>query len=666
AEKLVGLRYFEVARKFTIYEKGEPLEITETNQFLRSANRIRANVMILLDYSGSMLSAARQAVEPEIANAEDPIQALYESCIPQLINELPDHYRIALAVMSERIGDGSELSSLRLLGGDDGEEVFTTNKAVLEARLFALDVNDNGATTLLPTLQAAANVLLAEDLDENRIPFDDADMRAIIAVTDGRLTTSSNLSIPDTALHLLDRHVRYMPVGWGLQVAADPLIRLSYVTGGHYYATRNVPTGEVDAFGNAVRVPVASTLRAWCETDLADDCDQSIARDLKSQVVLNYSTLKNEANVVVQGRLTFNDPNDQNSPCLPEQGDISGSFSHTQLDFQAISGDPRLGQVSLRTDGLEGDGTARVVVRLEYAPRNLRRIAFSFQVDSVEPYAVNIVKVAESAGGVFPTWTQSGALANLAFATPDNTPLQYGDFGDMFELRFSNVTLPFTVHAAVTDPVIVPANPESKYFTIPDSIYVGATRFLAPAFPTPLISSVPQMTLGADDARIIDLGTAIDAAQISIWNGGGSHAPTGVWLDWFLNIEEGAGFVSVVPLEGTVVSTLTPDLITATVNRAQAPGDYRVVLGFSYVYGSLGLTFLGKPITLLFTVTDAALEVTPTVFAFGDVTVDLPIAVTNTGQGVLRWSINTAALPAWLVVTQGSGVLGPGQSSNFL
>lgn len=657
----------EVAGKFAIYESGQVLESTETNQFLRNSNRIRANVLIILDYSGSMLASAREALEQEIATAEDPLQTLYESCIPQLLEELPDQYRVALAVMSERLGD-DELGSLRLLGGDDGDDIFTTNTAILQARLFALDVNDNGATTLLPSLRQAADLLLDEDLSRGLIPFDDADMRAIIAVTDGRLTTSSTFNIVDTAQFLSDRKVRYMPIGWGSRVYADPLIRLSSLTGGHYYATRNMPTGETDAFGNAIRMPVAANLQDWCETDLADECDQSVARDLKAQVLFSYVTLKNEPSVTVEGRLTFNEPNDQNSPCLEEQGEITGSYTHTQLDFEGIAGDPRLGQVSMRTEGLQPDGTARVVTRLEYAPRNLRRIAFSFQVDSAEAYGLSISKIAESSGGVFPTWNQSGGVANLVFTSPDDTPLQYGDFGDMFELRFSNVTQPFTVHASVTDPIIVPANPESKYFTIPDTIPVDADEFLAPAFPTPLLSAVPQITMDDEELRTVDLGTTVNTAQIYVWNGGGSHEPTGVWLSWFLNIEEGSSLVEVTPdpPEGTVIGTQTPDLITVAVDRSVDPGDYQVVLGFSYVYGSLGVTYEGVPLTLLYTVTPPVLLISDTLFAFGDTTVDLPISITNAGQSTMRWSINTATLPSWLFVTTGSGALGPGASDSFL
>lgn len=657
----------DVGRRFAIFEKGELLEISESNQFLTSSERIRANVLVILDYSGSMLLATRKVVEEAIANAPDPIQALYENAIPTLIDELPAQYRVGLAVMSERVGDENELSSLRLLGGNDGEPVFTSNKAILKNRLFALDVNDNGATTLLPSLREAADILSDEDANLDLIPFDDADMRAIIAVTDGRLTTSSNFNVLDTAQYLLDRKVRYMPIGWGDQVFGDPLIRIASVSGGHYYATRNTPTGEVDAFGNAIRIPVAATLREWCETLPGDSCDQSVGKDLKSQVMLSYVTLKNEPSITVEGRLTFNDPNDQNSPCLEEQGDITGSFLHTQLDFEGVAGDPRLGQISLRSDGLQADNTAKVVVRLEYAPRNIRRISIDFAVNSVEPFFVNVVKVAESAGGVVANWNLSGPFPNVTIESPDGEPLRYGDFGDMFELRFSNITQPFLVSPTVLDPLHDAGDPESKYITIPDSFPVDTSSYFSPAFPTPLFASVPALQEQEDDSFLIDLGTAVNLAQVFVFNGGGSHSPTGVQLDWELTIDEGASFIDIPQndFEGSVVSTLSPDEVDVTPDRTLEPGHYEAVLEFDFTYGTLGIVFTGRPITIEFDVTDPILSVNPIVLDFGSVTTDLPLTVTNAGQSLLRWSINGALLPSWLVALEAGDVLGPGESSLF-
>lgn len=657
----------DVASRFAIFEKGELLEISESNQFLTSSERIRANVLLILDYSGSMLIAARKAVEQAIATAPDPIQALYEASIPALIDELPAQYRVGIAIMSERVGDPNELNSLRLLGGDDGEPVFTSNKTTLKDRLLALDVNDNGATTLLPSLREAADILLTEDTDLNLIPFDDADMRAIIAVTDGRLTTSSNFNVLDTAQYLLDRKVRYMPIGWGDQISGDPLIRISALSGGHYYATRNMPTGAVDAFGNAIRIPVAATLREWCETLPGSPCDQSVAKDLKAQVMLSYVTLKNEPSITVEGRLTFNDPNDQSSPCLEEQGEITGSFAHTQLDFKGVAGDPRLGQISLRSEGLQPDETATLVARLEYAPRNITRISLSFEVQSLEPFAVNIVKVAESAGGVISNWNLTGVFPTVTIESPDGLPLQYGDFGDMFELRFSNVTQPFLVRPAVLQPVLNTGDPESKYFTLPDSFPVDVSDYFSPAFPTPLFAANPNLQTLDDGSFFIDLGTDADLAEIFVFNGGGSHSPTGVYLGWELSIDEGAGVIDIDQddFEGVVISTLTPDEVNVAPDRTLDPGHYRAVLEFDFTYGSLGITFTGKPIAIEFDVTNPVLAVNPLTLGFGTTITDLPLSVVNTGQSLLRWSINTALLPSWLVALESGGVLGPDMESTF-
>jgi hypothetical protein len=38
------------SEQFAIFEKEQPLEITETNQFLTAGNRLRTNIGIMLDY----------------------------------------------------------------------------------------------------------------------------------------------------------------------------------------------------------------------------------------------------------------------------------------------------------------------------------------------------------------------------------------------------------------------------------------------------------------------------------------------------------------------------------------------------------------------------------------------------------------------------------------
>src|SRR5690606_7729237 len=150
-------------------------------------------------------------------------------------------------------------------------------------------------------------------------------------------------------------------------------------TGGHHYASRTDTTGAIDAFGTPIRVPVVGELLDWCTTDEADECDLSIRRDLEAQFLFSYVSLTEEA-ANVEGRLTFDDPNDQDSSCLIEQGAISGRFAAEQVPLPAVANDPNLAQIRLKNLGLRPDGSATIEVYLDYAARGLT--SFSFRIST--------------------------------------------------------------------------------------------------------------------------------------------------------------------------------------------------------------------------------------------------------------------------------------------
>ncbi len=642
---------------FAVYEKNVPLELSETNQFLTSPNRIRGNALILLDYSGSMQEAAHQLTDDSIVSAPDRLQAVYQQSINHLIEEIPSNYRIGIALFNERGGE-----AIRVIRESAADPVFTDDRTLLLNRLNTIQVADNGATQLLPAINAGALELANADWDQNLIPFDDADVRALICVTDGRLTTPPG-NLTDTVTTLQALNTRLFCVGWGDKVLADPLIRLTTGSGGHFYSTRNEPTGELDPFGSPIRVPVFSELDNWCATNLADACDQSISRDLASQTVFSYTTLSEEANVGVEGRITFNDPNDQASSCLLEQGDITGRFAVSQLDFLGIAGDPRLGQISLRSSGIQPDGTATLMLHADYMPRNVSRLSFRIETVSADPLVVTVRQPATTEGGIISQWVLSGAAPVYTFTSPD-APLRYGEFGDLAEIRFQGATAPFRVNFTVLDPVYS-ADPNSKYFTCPDTITVTSEPFLGTSFPSAFLSTSPAPV--STDPITLDLGTTFNSAQVRVYNLGGHHSPSGAWLNWQASTSSDARFLSLDPLEGGVsVDTLTPSLLNIIVDRSIETGDYEGSVTFEYSYGSLGLTFTSNPIIVRYHVLGPELTLSATTFNFDATTNELPLTVTNTGQGTMGWAVNTAALPAWLSLTSSGGTLGPGEGEDFL
>ncbi|MBX3177146.1 MAG: VWA domain-containing protein [Candidatus Hydrogenedentes bacterium] len=674
-------RLNDVGALFRISENEVPLELTETNQFLKK--RFTANLLVLLDFSGSMRASAEAVLaDGQLGDpaslTEDALKTLYLQAIPQLLDELPAHFRVGLGVFNDHAIPESGV--VRMINPADGEPAFTRDKAILQSRLASVNVQDNGATDLIPAVIAGTDIVVAQDANENLIPFDDAHVKGIIMVTDGRDTSLGRVT--DAANYAIERRVRLFIVGWGAQVNTDPIIRLATSTGGHYYSTRSRATGAQDPFGVPIRIPLVSELQDWCALDAGDVCDQSLPNDLANQVVLNYSSLNREPSVLVKANLTFNDPNDQNSPCLPEQGEISAGVSYPQQDFSTIQGDNRAGQIALETEGISG-GQAVVVVRADYIPRNITRLSFNISVSSLESPTLSVARAPQTAGGLISNWDTGGAPPTYTFSSPDGAPLRFSDYGDLLYITVSNVTQAFTLNFEVVEPVYSASNFETKYFTHPDSILVSGGAFLANSFPAPYFDSrpAPQDT---DASFIIPLDDATDRVEIDVYNLGGSHVPPGaaphpitgefscdgivnIGLCWRAAIGSDSTFLSFVentPEEGFVTSTFTPSTMFIDVDRSVLPpGPRRGRIFVTYNFGSVNVSGVLNPIIIDYDVQRPAIELDETFINFGFTPDSQDFGITNVGQSTLVWRVNTGAFPAWLELSDTSGNAGPGQTS---
>ena len=635
----------QYVRSFSIFEKDVPIEMPETNVFLTSGSVLRTNVAILLDYSGSMMDDAKSVSDPAIANAPDPLQALYELCVANLIRELPDSYNVALMEFHER-------SQPTRFVNPSGP-MFTTDKDLLLERLSSINIIDHGATELLPAVVDAAYLLDDYDVSKFNRSFDDADVRALVCITDGRLTTPPGRT-KDALDQLTGLRIRFFPVGWGKSVLHEPLARLGSGSGGHYYQTTAERTGRNNPDGSPILRPVVSELMNWCETkDPAQfPCDQSVSKDLTSQVVLSYVTLTEDVPVTVRVDAKFDNPNDDDGLCLVDQGLISGSFTQKQLDFLAIAGDVRLGQISLRSEGLQGD-RARLIVRAEYVPRNIEAIEFTMT-------ALHPVNSPTILDGILSGWslTDLGGGRYRLSSPAGAGPLAYGAFGDLVVFEFPDPIPPAgtTVSFAVTDPVYDAADSQGKYFIAPDTITVSSLGSFAPAFPTPAI----KVTSPASDARVIDFGSAVNTASIELRNIGGNHVPTGVWLNW--KVTDLPVFLTVDTIQGSLISTIETDALTVTLDRSIPPDDYVAYVYLTFDTNLLGAEAITTPITVYMTIENPVLSLTSQYFAPGTTTLDFgttetsqPFTIRNTGQSTLNWRIDTAGFPDWLDVAPTSG-----------
>lgn len=680
---------------FSFTEANQLVEEAETQAFLTPVSRIRANLMILLDYSGSMENAAATAMG---AGHTDPLQDLYDQTIPDLIDELPSNYRVAIGVFNEReylagAGEGEQSSGplsrpyINLIQPADGEPAFTSDHAVLKARLNGIQVIDHGATQLTPALEDAAQVVASVDAAQGYIPFDGVELQGIICVTDGRLTTPS-LDVTPTATLLSNLRVRAFMVGWGHEINVPPLLTLALASGGHYYGTQGHATGRFDSFGVEIREPVVDDLLAWCKHDPADSCDQSVANDLENQVVLSYITANESTGVVFDTQLTFNDPNDQVEGCLEEQGDITGHIAFS-CDFAAIAGDVRLGQVSMNTPGGRAvDGTAEVIVRADYMPRNMSEMTFQFWFTNEDGTADilldendvgNAIQIDSNQGGMMPsdrftvTTTPSGALQNIEgdgtmhrvytvsaayIDSVDNLkgPLKYGEFGDLFRFHLKNLLGDFIVHMRVTDPVWNAVDRDVKYFTYPLAMPVKAdTTYLAPSFPsTPGFSWASEPEIRRSNP-VFALAPGASSVTIQVWNTGGRHDETGVWLHWLAK-PKGVTARQGDAIEGIVTDPLDPDNLTVVLDAyALPPGGDWAEVAFDWDFGTAN--YAGSDsVWIHYTVNPPVLAAAPLALPVAQSGTG-SITLSNTGQSYMTFTVDSNTLPAGVTVTPSTGPL---------
>ena len=587
---------------FQITERSVPLDLDESSQFVTSGARLRTNIVILLDYTGSLFNAASQTG----VGGVDPLQDIYTQEVTDFINDAPANWQIALMEFHER-SQGSRLV-----------QDFTTDKAVLINALQNINVDDHGASELLGAIDDANIRLVNEDFP--LVGFDDADVRGVVLVSDGRLTTPPG-NILDTIDLAETNRMRLFAIGWGIDVNNEPLARVANASGGHYYPTLNTQAG----------IPQVS--------ELSDRLDQ-VLNDLQSQLVLSYVTLTEADNVPVRINGVFDNPLDN-----PDEGVIQGSLEQV-LNLLSIVGDIRFGQVSMRSSGVSS-GNSTVIVRADYVPRNVNE--FQFTLSSTEPFTVTLTPAAD--GGLVEDWTLTalgGGVFNLA--GPVDEFLPYGAFGDLLNVEFTGPAVPFSLELAI-DNTLYALDTEPKFFYGPDNIDVDADGALAPAFPTPFVQPLA-----------LNFGSATNSLNFTIQNIGGAYPPFPAVSDIVLNWETSttAAFLNeVLPDSGSINTATAAGLtnVTVTVDRTLPPGVYGGSLIVAYNTGDIDLVNISNSITIPVSISiqPPVLNVSPTTRNFGAAITDLTIDITNTGQSTLDWTIDDSAFPAYLSISQDAG-----------
>lgn len=601
-----------------ILEDSEPLDLSETNVIIKKNETLDFAVLIMLDFSASMAEAAEALVadgqlDPGLL---PPLEALYLETIGAMLNSLPAHYQVGLAVFNERRPDWE--NNVRLIRGAPAGHTlkesfapFTADKAIQQYRLANMDVLDNGATPLYPAVTAGAVALL--ELDAHLPDFDAVENRILVMVSDGRRTTPPG-DLQQLTDFLEGYGVRVFPIGWGNEVMANPLIQLSTESGGHYYATQNkIIPGEVDADGKPVTLPVKENLLDRCRPNPADDAIASVPRDLASHVVVSYVTLNEEDSISIQARMEVSavDPPVQETALFD------------QIPASLIANDVRLGQIGMRTEGIQEDGTAKVRLYMDYAPRNITKLVFDIGTTPEQSWTP--VLVSDEQGGLVAGWglNRIGNRITIQSLDPDR-PIAYGDYGNLVDINLAGIAAPFTLTFVMVEPAIG-GHPDGKYFTVPDLIEVDYEPATAVSFPNPEFEFTPPLV--SEISNVIDLGSleALPEAdrnlKVLIDNIGGEHLPTNATLYW--KLREGDGYIPGTipgsleflyngpePIESDYYSihdaylcTLSPADVYDEFGVVTAdPGTYSVQFYIDVQYGSLPYEFIHGPYYLQYTV----------------------------------------------------------------
>lgn len=210
---------------FTISEDDTPLDLSETNQFVEGSENLKVNLVLMLDYTGSMYNAGTGA-----GLAPGEAVGLVNNAAKNFLDDLPSSWRVALMYYNDR------QQSNRLLHS------FSTDRESLKAALdaFSLPPSLFGVSDIRDALMDGIDLLVAEDANDT-LPFDDADMRAILFISDG-YDNASVTTLNDLTSTAWDNRVRLYPLGYnsGQQVNTVDMLLMAKESNGHFYSAGNV------------------------------------------------------------------------------------------------------------------------------------------------------------------------------------------------------------------------------------------------------------------------------------------------------------------------------------------------------------------------------------------------------------------------------------------
>ena len=320
---------------YDIFEDDVPLDLNETSQFLTYG--YRGNVVLMLDFTGSLYNAGTAGANP--LRPGDAV-ALMREAAKTFIDDLPANFRLQLMYFSDRIAENRVI------------QPFTTDRALLKDKLdkFTLSPALYGNSDIFDALGQAMEALALED-PATTLPFDDADLRVIVFITDG-LDTVSGLTLSDVEGRAEDTKTRLYPVTYspnGSAVNLADMLTAANSSGGYLYN--------------------AGTVR---------ELDKVLGTESNMRLVPRVGSVGNTASFTIQNlsaqAIFFEVSEAGNSPWLGAFNETSGVIEGNGTRQIAVTLNPTGVAAGTVLEGTvnvaAGDGTGQVLVQFRTAAGN--------------------------------------------------------------------------------------------------------------------------------------------------------------------------------------------------------------------------------------------------------------------------------------------------------
>ena len=363
--------------RFDITEDGVLLDLDETVYYVEGPEQLKVNMVVMLDYTGSMYYAG---VDERGMRAPGEVLDEVREAVAMFLDDLPPSYRVALMYHNDR----QPLN--RLI------HPFSTDRESLKSALRNFEVPPamHGTSDIWDAVTDAVERIVAEDAPDT-LPFDDADLRAVLFITDGN-DNSSVEAAGSAASTAFDNRVRLYPLAYSSDVPINyvDLMPMAEDTGGRLYVA-DEPERLVRLLGHR---------RSLVLQPVTFDPAQGVAE----------FRIKNAGRSPMTWSVIEEDTYNWISDISPTSGSTAPNgetLVSITVDPDAVTGLLEKARGTLTIDSNDGQGEVQISLALEPGTTDIQQLALSLRD---EPGLV---------------WEEMQNQIVLSYVTPSQTGGQY-------------------------------------------------------------------------------------------------------------------------------------------------------------------------------------------------------------------------------------------------